>query len=1793
MRNLLSQPHLILSVENGLHGSAGSKNITHEKALHSLHHAGGQKGNVHSVAGHYGSPENSILITNPTDQQKKLAGKLAYSTGQEAILSSDGLSHKLHYIHGPNKGKTVHGRGTIFHEQKPSDFYTTLPSGEHFTHNLDFNKSENDDRSYYAKAKDGLAVLAPVRFKEHGNLMADILHHITIKAFNKDKEKKEDLIGRLNGMNLPTADVNALKIEATELVSPTGQVHKILSVYGLPKEYSDAYEKLRDIGFTHGEYLPHIKVGDEIWNKVKNGATAQGLGMTVEPPAFFEGGIPIHKFGEPEQLKKAPLEYESGYANAHAKEAPDHYSAPEYVHIKTNRLPNGLYHHIFHNYEDSDTVHHITNSDQPKQGTVFAEIAGESDDESAPINVNNAQVHPGHKGKGLGKLAYKAALAHHGKMYSDELVSVKADKAWHQLQDEGAKVTFGKPDTRQKHVAEATPAIREKLTASESSMSSLESLFKDEAGRARQLGAMVGNAPEHQAAIDFASKMPNVNWGTWFMRNYKRDPRKTMLPENLANIQHHIDMSSAHPKHYKGIVFDKTHDLDSGFGKFKEAESKVTDALQQKDSGKKSIDSARMVDPKGTKVLDLGNNWGWYDLQAPSCTEEARAMGHCGSGGLSTLLSLRKEHKFGDKTKHEPFVTASMSEDGQLQQIKARGNKKPEPIFHAAILNLLHHPSIKSMDMEGGHDPSSDFQLEDLEPEQLDQLLEKKPGISRFYMNSKDTKSLYDPKFVRDNARQIVSVRNIHRLLPEEDVARLHGQLAGHSDSEVVQNLAENPNLHPSVQEKLAGHSDPTVAYNLARNPNLPPSVQEKLAGHSDLGIVAYSLAHNPNLHPSVQERLAGHSDSKVVQNLARNPNLHPSVQERLNANKVNKADSDSTDLEKSRPRVTFPKLPKTPTRPDQDVQLLESPKQIKMFSRKTAAPIRDSSTYGEYTITSPRQSDRNKRAKYIESKLTTDRAKETATAGLMFPTDYGPKSGTIAGKMRSKFENYTTPEYKEKLKAHKEKERSALLDYNKKVDAFNEKSKQLRATYDAAPTDEEKDGILNQYRQHRDTNLPVYKKPRLPPIPLIETKHLPRKEIESRGRNVDATVEHEAFHATMQHIKDNYGPKAAHLAEGHLLKGFDPNSLADVGMFIASQYKYDIKSPLFREEMLAHTRDILVNPEKRKSFKYYLIKSKTKGSRKLSDLKAGLDYANGVIKALKQGHQKAYKIAQNLTPEMLGIKSTEKLAASEPMAKAPIAYHGSPVAFDEHERPKKDKESHLNYGPGIYYATDPSDASGYAQPQIARNKDHSNAWASLISTPEYQAHRDSLVHKYGLKNSVDVSHRNYRKFADELTDYDNQKVSQKLGLSPNVRRSDVQVKNPFDPYNRKHAEKVAHILGISPAFLNSYDNLYHRLSSNDVFDGQKWGERSHKLNRAIKAAGFDGIHDKKIGHIVAFSPKQIKPAFGKAEAGSTPQQTSVEAEKKKAETAKMWKQINKYFPNKPVQRPKKLGKFENNDKIPGGLADNKKPSDFNPKSIKQGIKVELEHTSDKSMAREIASDHLTEDKDYYKKLKEMEKSDYYGRGLPMGWISPQGEFHEMGSKEDHHEAIGDLTGVHPHDEDDYDTSKEWAYNQGWISVGHSGEFNFQGHKNVLANRNHPAMKTMRALAHSVAEQYPDEEHIEAYSYDPSGGPSSKMVETNHFLKHGTVRSAIGKSEALAKGPPRSPRKGHTIAQLKRLKADNWHNPDTGTELQPDEAEHHLMQLQDRAADKKVKEMISNQGKPKTTKKPENPGDWF
>lgn len=75
----------------------------------------------------------------------------------------------------------------------------------------------------------------------------------------------------------------------------------------------------------------------------------------------------------------------------------------------------------------------------------------------------------------------------------------------------------------------------------------------------------------------------------------------------------------------------------------------------------------------------------------------------------------------------------------------------------------------------------------------------------------------------------------------------------------------------------------------------------------------------------------------------------------------------------------------------------------------------------------------------------------------------------------------------------------------------------------------------------------------------------------------------------------------------------------------------------------------------------------------------------------------------------------------------------------------------------------------------------------------------------------------------------------------------------------------------------------------------------------------------------------------------------------------------------RPKAKSKKQEEKKGSNILVGGKGDNKKPSDFPKDVIDEAVNHEMEHTSNKDVAQEIAIDHLTEDVDYYKKLKKIE----------------------------------------------------------------------------------------------------------------------------------------------------------------------------------------------------------------------------
>jgi len=86
-----------------------------------------------------------------------------------------------------------------------------------------------------------------------------------------------------------------------------------------------------------------------------------------------------------------------------------------------------------------------------------------------------------------------------------------------------------------------------------------------------------------------------------------------------------------------------------------------------------------------------GEGYYWADLNVKNSPEECERMGHCGRSSSGNLYSLRSFNQLpGGKFKvNKSHLTASISNDGIIYQLKGPKNSKPKEEYHKFILPLF------------------------------------------------------------------------------------------------------------------------------------------------------------------------------------------------------------------------------------------------------------------------------------------------------------------------------------------------------------------------------------------------------------------------------------------------------------------------------------------------------------------------------------------------------------------------------------------------------------------------------------------------------------------------------------------------------------------------------------------------------------------------------------------------------------------------------------------------------------------------------------------------------------------------------------------------------------------------------------------------------------------------------------------------------------------------------------------------------------------------------------------------
>jgi len=307
---------------------------------------------------------------------------------------------------------------------------------------------------------------------------------------------------------------------------------------------------------------------------------------------------------------------------------------------------------------------------------------------------------------------------------------------------------------------------------------------------------MLGDITQHKEVFETAKKMPNSNWGSWAIRNYKQDPEK--FKEAKPHLEHYA--GSQHIPEIAKVRFDKTHDFDSGLNQLKTAEKQYNDRI-------KNNTNVLVPSKKTKKILDVGNGRAWYSLGRGSCGIEGKAMGHCGNVPSEQenhdILSLRTSHNIGGIEHHEPHLTFINDKNSNfIGEMKGRGNEKPAKHHHQAIAKLLEQGYVPH---GGGYLQENNFHIDDLSPELQQRVFNKNPSA---FLHSDDSEKR---NTAIDNALKTNSIPTYVR-----------------------RRLAENPNLDPKHHGILAADEDGFVRLALAKNPNLDPKHHGKLAADED-----------------------------------------------------------------------------------------------------------------------------------------------------------------------------------------------------------------------------------------------------------------------------------------------------------------------------------------------------------------------------------------------------------------------------------------------------------------------------------------------------------------------------------------------------------------------------------------------------------------------------------------------------------------------------------------------------------------------------------------------------------------------------------------------------------------------------------------------------------------------------------------------------------------------------------------------------------------------------------------------
>jgi hypothetical protein len=209
-------------------------------------------------------------------------------------------------------------------------------------------------------------------------------------------------------------------------------------------------------------------------------------------------------------------------------------------------------------------------------------------------------------------------------------------------------------------------------------------------------------------------------------------PIKSLAKELNPTSQLRQDLTSIMDYVTNGLNGNKSSLDNLTFEQIKEKSKEWHDSLNIGDSKINYVENNPIL-------IDFRNENGvgyyWVNLQTNNSTEECERMGHCGRSSSGSLYSLRSYRLTPDgKYKvNDSHLTASISNDGIIYQLKGPKNSKPKEEYHKFILPLFDYKTDDDEYMITGfgteYASQQDFKLEDLPIQTLKDLYGIRPEI--------------------------------------------------------------------------------------------------------------------------------------------------------------------------------------------------------------------------------------------------------------------------------------------------------------------------------------------------------------------------------------------------------------------------------------------------------------------------------------------------------------------------------------------------------------------------------------------------------------------------------------------------------------------------------------------------------------------------------------------------------------------------------------------------------------------------------------------------------------------------------------------------------------------------------------------------------------------------------------------------------------------------------------------------------------------------------------------------------